>query len=128
MVQEYYHQFGFVEEGEIYLEDDIDHIKMKLLPEPSKTYFAKHNLLRLDKFFAFGGLFLGSILVFFSFIEELDFASIDWVAKIEDKTISRERFELYLDSIDESRSSGLDRKSTRLNSSHSQQSRMPSSA
>lgn len=106
-LKEYYHQFGFVEEGEIYLEDDIDHIKMKLLPEPSKTYFAKHNLLRLDKFFAFGGLFLGSILVLFSFIEELDFASIDWVAKIEDKTISRERFELYLDSIDESRSSGL---------------------
>ncbi|MEK9649944.1 MAG: GNAT family N-acetyltransferase [Gammaproteobacteria bacterium] len=104
---EYYQDLGFKEVGEIYLEDDIDHIKMVMLPKvlKSKTFTtrAKGNSV----FFAMGGLFLGAMLIITSFIKDIDISALSWVAKIEDKVISRERFEQYLNSIDQARASGL---------------------
>ena len=103
----YYQKLGFKEVGEIYLEDDIDHIKMTILPAVSKRRIFKTSYKKPSDYFAMGGLLLGALLIVTSFIEDIDISSMSWVAKIEDKVISRDRFEQYLDSIDQTRASGL---------------------
>ena len=35
----FYQNFGFMQQGEVYLEDDIDHIKMTLTPESKNKNF-----------------------------------------------------------------------------------------
>ena len=70
------------------------------------------NKLRISLFFIFVGIFAGVYQI----------GSMSTVSQEEADVFMSEFEELVMD-ID-----GLDRKSTRLNSSHSQQSRMPSSA
>jgi len=77
---QFYERLGFVAQGEVYLEDDIDHIKMTVP--------------------AIG-------LIGFNFIDEVDFDQLNWVAKIDDRAISKNKYESYLSSVAQSRKSGL---------------------
>ena len=42
-----------------------------------------------------------------SFIKEVDIAQLNWVAKIDERAISKEKYQSYLKSIAQSRKTGL---------------------
>ena len=42
-----------------------------------------------------------------SFIKEVDLSQLNWVAKIDERAISKEKYEMYLESIAQSRKTGL---------------------
>ncbi len=101
----FYKEFGFEPVGEVYLEDDIDHIKMTLesaaiTRQSFQWKFDIHPLI-----------FLGGIISIFiigsSFIKDIDVSQLNWVAKIDERAISKERYETYLESIAQSRKTGL---------------------
>ena len=102
----FYEDLGFVSQGEIYLEDDIDHIKMIITPpkvkgiKSLKRFITFHPLLILGFSLALG-------IVGFSFIKEVDLDQINWIAKIDERAISKAKYESYLSSIAESRKLGL---------------------
>ena len=101
----FYESFGFASQGEVYLEDDIEHIKMTLIPDQnSKSLyqwrFGIHPLLLLAGIISVG--IIGS-----SFIKEVDLSQLNWVAKIDERAISKEKYEMYLESIAQSRKTGL---------------------
>ena len=101
----FYESFGFASQGEVYLEDDIEHIKMTLIPQPNSRNifqwrFPIHPLFLLGGIISIG--IIGS-----SFIKEVDVSQLNWVAKIDDRAISKEKYEIYLESIAQSRKTGL---------------------
>ena len=101
----FYQDFGFTSIGEIYLEDDIDHIKMTLSPTPKtkklfQWKFDIHPLILL------GGI-ISVLIIGSSFIKEVDISQLNWVAKIDERVISKEKYEVYLESIAQSRKTGL---------------------
>lgn len=102
----FYQNFGFIDQGEVYLEDDIDHIKMTLTPAKltTKNFFQWksdiHPLLIL------GGI-ISVAIIGSSFIEKVDLTQLNWVAKIDERAISKEKYETYLTSIAQSRKAGL---------------------
>ena len=101
----FYESFGFASQGEVYLEDDIEHIKMTLTPQPNSRNifqwrFPIHPLFLLGGIISIG--IIGS-----SFIKEVDVSQLNWVAKIDDRAISKEKYEIYLESIAQSRKTGL---------------------
>lgn len=102
----FYEDLGFVSQGEIYLEDDIDHIKMTFTPpkvkgiKSLKKFITFHPLLILGFSLALG-------IIGFSFIKEVDLDQINWIAKIDERAISKAKYESYLSSIAESRKMGL---------------------
>ena len=101
----FYKEFGFEPIGEVYLEDDIDHIKMTLTPiEKTKHFFQWkfdiHPLILL------GGI-ISILIIGSSFIKEVDIAQLNWVAKIDERAISKEKYQSYLESIAQSRKTGL---------------------
>ena len=101
----FYQGFGFVPQGEVYLEDDIEHIKMTLTPTSNhKNIFqwklGIHPLLILGGVISIG--IIGS-----SFVKEIDVSQLNWVAKIDERAISKEKYEIYLESIAQSRKTGL---------------------
>ena len=101
----FYESFGFVPQGEVYLEDDIEHIKMTFTPHSNlkniiQWRFGIHPLLLLGGIISIG--IIGS-----SFIKEVDVSQLNWVAKIDDRAISKDKYEIYLESIAQSRKTGL---------------------
>ena len=101
----FYQGFGFVPQGEVYLEDEIEHIKMTLTPTSNhKNVFqwrlGIHPLLILGGIISVG--IIGS-----SFIKEIDVTQLNWVAKIDERAISKEKYQSYLKSIAQSRKTGL---------------------
>ncbi len=101
----FYESFGFASQGEVYLEDDIEHIKMTLIPQPiSKNIFQWR--LPIHPLFLLGGIISVGIIGS-SFIKEVDVSQLNWVAKIDDRAISKEKYEIYLESIAQSRKTGL---------------------
>jgi ElaA protein len=88
----FYQGFGFVPQGEVYLEDDIEHIKMTLTPTSNhKNIFqwklGIHPLLILGGVISIG--IIGS-----SFVKEIDVSQLNWVAKIDERAISKEKYEI----------------------------------
>jgi len=103
---QFYERLGFVAQGEVYLEDDIDHIKMTV-PAPDLGLL-NHLRWRLPVHpVLIMGLFLSIGLIGFNFIDEVDFDQLNWVAKIDDRAISKNKYESYLSSVAQSRKSGL---------------------
>ena len=101
----FYKEFGFEPVGEVYLEDDIDHIKMTLEPAEKTKHsfqwkFDVHPLILL------GGI-ISILIIGSSFIKEIDVSQLNWVAKIDERAISKDRYETYLESIAQSRKTGL---------------------
>ena len=101
----FYQDFGFASIGEIYLEDDIDHIKMTVSPIPKtkrlfRWKFDIHPLILL------GGI-ISVLIIGSSFIKVVDISQLNWVAKIDERVISKEKYEAYLESIAQSRKTGL---------------------
>ena len=102
----FYQNFGFVAQGDMYLEDDIHHIKMILTPDALKNKglfrwrFNIHPLLIL-------GLIISAGIIGSSFIKTIDLDQLNWIAKIDDRAISRSKYESYIGSIAQSRKSGL---------------------
>ncbi len=105
---EYYTRIGFKSEGEVYLEDGIEHIKMVINPVIKYKFKdkLKANLHRPNIFFVLG-LIIGGLLIFDAFIKDFETDALSWVAKIDNNYISRSKFNKYLDSIDQTRRSGL---------------------
>ena len=101
----FYESFGFASQGEVYLEDDIEHIKMILIPQRiSKNIFQWR--LPIHPLFLLGGIISVGIIGS-SFIKDVDVSQLNWVAKIDDRAISKEKYEVYLESIAQSRKTGL---------------------
>ena len=102
----FYQDLGFNAEGEVYLEDDIDHIKMTISPPKQR---AMVSLIPLSFFYPL--LILGMLIsvgiIGSSFIKKIDLDQLNWIAKIDDRAISRAKYDSYLDSIAQSRKSGL---------------------
>ena len=101
----FYQGFGFAPQGDVYLEDDIEHIKMTLTPKSNHQNILQrsigiHPLLLLGGIISIG--IIGS-----SFIKEIDVSQLNWVAKIDERAISKEKYEVYLESIAQSRKTGL---------------------
>jgi ElaA protein len=101
----FYQGFGFASQGEVYLEDDIEHIKMTLTPTSNQKNVFQwrlgiHPLLILGGIISIG--IIGS-----SFVKEIDVSQLNWVAKIDERAISKEKYEIYLESIAQSRKTGL---------------------
>ena len=101
----FYQGFGFAPQGDVYLEDDIEHIKMTLTPKSNHKNILQrrigiHPLLLLGGIISIG--IIGS-----SFIKEIDVSQLNWVAKIDERAISKEKYEVYLESIAQSRKTGL---------------------
>jgi ElaA protein len=105
-LQDFYRDFGFIAQGEVYLEDDIDHIRMTLTPKKKisnrflQWRFEIHPLLIL------GGI-ISIAIISSSFIQKVDLTQLNWVAKIDERAISKEKYETYLESIAQSRKTGL---------------------
>jgi ElaA protein len=101
----FYQDFGFAPQGEVYLEDDIEHIKMTLTPISNHKNILQwrlgiHPLLILGGIISVG--IIGS-----SFVKEIDITQLNWVAKIDERAISKEKYEIYLESVSQSRKTGL---------------------
>jgi ElaA protein len=102
----FYQNLGFQSQGDVYLEDDIDHIKMTISP-PNNTsalsFIARspiHPIL-------IAGMLLAASIIGFSFVKKIDLDQLNWIAKIDDRAISKGKYDAYLDSIAQSRKSGL---------------------
>ena len=78
---------------------------MTLIPQPiSKNIFRWR--LPIHPLFLLGGIISVGIIGS-SFIKEVDVSQLNWVAKIDDRAISKEKYEIYLESIAQSRKTGL---------------------
>jgi len=104
-VLNFYQDFGFVPQGEVYLEDDIDHIKMTLTPKSSDKKIFQWRL-GIHPLLILGGV-ISIAIIGASFIKEVDVSQLNWVAKIDERAISKEKYETYLESIAQSRKTGL---------------------
>ena len=102
---DFYKSFGFISQGEIYLEDDIDHIKMTLTPSSKSSNIFSWQL-DIHPLILVGGI-ISILIIGSSFIKEIDVSQLNWIAKIDERTISKEKFETYLESIAFSRKTGL---------------------
>jgi len=103
-LKEYYEDLGFSIKGEKYLEDGIEHIQMILSPNLKYSFYENClNLIRSKLFILTIGLLVSISFVLSTFIKEVQTESFNWVAKIDDKYISRSKFERYLNSITNSR-------------------------
>ena len=103
-LKEYYEDLGFSIKGEKYLEDGIEHIQMILSPNLKYSLYENClNLIRSKSFILTIGLLVSISFVLSTFIKEVQTESFNWVAKIDDKYISRSKFERYLSSITNSR-------------------------
>ena len=101
----FYKEFGFEPVGEVYLEDDIDHIKMTLESAERTKKFFKWRF-DIHPLIVLGGI-ISILIIGSSFIKEIDVSQLNWVAKIDERAISKERYETYLESIAQSRKTGL---------------------
>jgi len=101
----FYESFGFASQGEVYLEDDIEHIKMTLTPQPNSRNIFQWRI-PIHPLFLLGGI-ISIGIIGSSFIKEVDVSQLNWVAKIDDRAISKEKYEIYLESIAQSRKTGL---------------------
>ena len=108
---DFYRRLGFKEEGEVYLEDDIDHIKMRLKVIAKKLsiplVFNPNKFLILSALLGFLGAFIFAIVDF-------NFQSIDAPATVNGYPIDAKRFQAYLSAVESSRKFGL-RSEDRLN-------------
>ena len=104
-VLNFYQDFGFVPQGEVYLEDDIDHIKMTLTPKSSDKKIFQWGL-GIHPLLILGGV-ISIAIIGASFIKEVDVSQLNWVAKIDERAISKEKYETYIESIAQSRKNGL---------------------
>lgn len=108
---DFYRRLGFKEEGEVYLEDDIDHIKMRLKVIAKKLsiplVFNPNKFLILSALLGFLGAFIFAIVDF-------NFQSIDAPATVNGYPIDTKRFQAYLSAVESSRKFGL-RSEDRLN-------------
>ena len=102
---DFYKSFGFISQGEIYLEDDIDHIKMTLTPSSKSSNIFSWQL-DIHPLILVGGI-ISILIIGSSFIKEIDVSQLNWIAKIDERAISKEKFETYLESIAFSRKTGL---------------------
>lgn len=102
---DFYKSFGFISQGEIYLEDDIDHIKMTLTPSSKSSNIFSWQL-DIHPLILVGGI-ISILIIGSSFIKEIDVSQLNWIAKIDERAISKEKFESYLESIAFSRKTGL---------------------
>ena len=101
----FYKEFGFEPVGEVYLEDDIDHIKMTLESAERTKKFFKWRF-DIHPLIVLGGI-ISILIIGSSFIKEIDVSQLNWVAKIDERAISKDRYERYLESIAQSRKTGL---------------------
>ena len=101
----FYKELGFESIGEVYLEDDIDHIKMTLTPIEKTKYFFQWKF-DIHPLIILGGI-ISILIIASSFIKEVDITQLNWVAKIDERAISKEKYQSYLESIAQSRKTGL---------------------
>ena len=102
----FYQNLGFQPQGDVYLEDDIDHIKMTISPPKASGVFSFSPMLPTHSILI-AGLIVASSIIGFSFVKTIDLDQLNWIAKIDDRAISRGKYDNYLESIAQSRKSGL---------------------
>ncbi|MDG1061942.1 MAG: GNAT family N-acetyltransferase [SAR86 cluster bacterium] len=105
-LQDFYRDFGFIVQGEVYLEDDIDHIKMTLTPKKQMSNRFLQWRFEIHPLLILGGI-ISIAIIGSSFIQKVDLTQLNWVAKIDERAISKEKYETYLESIAQSRKTGL---------------------
>ena len=96
----------FKAEGDVYLEDDIEHIKMTIAP-PKRMSIFSFLPLSIANTVLIIGILLAITIIGSSFIKKIDLDQLNWIAKIDDRAISKGKYESYLDSVAQSRKSGL---------------------
>ena len=102
----FYQDLNFKAEGEVYLEDDIDHIKMTINPIKQSSFFSFMPLLTPNLVLILG-MMIAIAVIGSSFLKKIDLDQLNWIAKIDDRAISKGKYESYLDSVAQSRKSGL---------------------
>ena len=70
----FYESFGFASQGEVYLEDEIEHIKMTLIPQEFQKYFYQWRF-GIHPLFLLGGIISVGIIGS-SFIKDVDLSLI----------------------------------------------------
>ena len=102
----FYQDLKFKAEGDVYLEDDIEHIKMTIAP-PKRMSIFSFLPLSITNTVLIIGILLAITIIGSSFIKKIDLDQLNWIAKIDDRAISKGKYESYLDSVAQSRKSGL---------------------
>jgi len=102
----FYQDLKFKAEGDVYLEDDIEHIKMTITP-PKRMSIFSFLPLSITNIVLIIGILLAITIISSSFIKKIDLDQLNWIAKIDDRAISKGKYESYLDSVAQSRKSGL---------------------
>ncbi|MDO7651696.1 MAG: GNAT family N-acetyltransferase, partial [Gammaproteobacteria bacterium] len=102
----FYQDLMFKAEGDVYLEDDIEHIKMTIAP-PKRMSIFSFLPLSIANTVLIIGILLAITIIGSSFIKKIDLDQLNWIAKIDDRAISKGKYESYLDSVAQSRKSGL---------------------
>ena len=102
----FYQDLNFKAEGEVYLEDDIDHIKMTINPIKQSSFFPFMPSLTPNLVLILG-MMIAVAVIGSSFLKKIDLDQLNWIAKIDDRAISKGKYESYLDSVAQSRKSGL---------------------
>ena len=102
----FYQDLNFKAEGEVYLEDDIDHIKMTINPIKQSSFFSFMPSLTPNLVLILG-MMIAVAVIGSSFLKKIDLDQLNWIAKIDDRAISKGKYESYLDSVAQSRKSGL---------------------
>ena len=102
----FYQDLNFKAEGEVYLEDDIDHIKMTINPIKQSSFFSFMPSLT-PNLVLISGMMIAVAVIGSSFLKKIDLDQLNWIAKIDDRAISKGKYESYLDSVAQSRKSGL---------------------
>ena len=102
----FYQDLNFKAEGEVYLEDDIDHIKMTINPIKQSSFFSFMPSLTPNLVLILG-MMIAVAVIGSSFLKKIDLDQLNWIAKIDDHAISKGKYESYLDSVAQSRKSGL---------------------
>ena len=102
----FYQDLNFKAEGEVYLEDDIDHIKMIINPIKQSSFFSFIPSLAPNLVLILG-MMIAVAVIGSSFLKKIDLDQLNWIAKIDDRAISKGKYESYLDSVAQSRKSGL---------------------
>ena len=110
---DFYRRIGFKEEGKVYIEDDIDHIKMRLKAKSKKIGIPLMFILNPNKFLILSAL-LGFLGAFIFAIVDFNFQSMDAPATVNGYPIDTKRFQAYLSAVESSRKFGL-RSEDRLN-------------
>ncbi|MDA9615039.1 GNAT family N-acetyltransferase [Pseudomonadota bacterium] len=102
----FYKDLNFKAEGEVYLDDDIDHIKMTINPIKQSSFFSFMPSLTPNLVLILG-MMIAIAVIGSSFLKKIDLDQLNWIAKIDDRAISKSKYESYLDSVAQSRKSGL---------------------